>query len=96
MGVMTVQIRRKGVITIPSAFRRGYDLAEGDVMDITDLGEGLFLLNTRASQVSRSGDKVAAALADAGVTVAEMLELLDQERATYYRQHYVEAQPVSG
>ncbi len=94
MSVMTVQIRRKGVITIPSAIRRDYDLDEGDVLDMTDLGDGLFLLNTRTSQVARFGDKVAEALADEGVTVVEMLALLDQERATYYREHYAETEPV--
>ena len=88
MVTMTVQIRRKGVITLPMELRRQYGLDEGDVFTLVDLGDGSFLLTTRVSRVARLGDQVSRLMAEEGVTVEEMLEALDQEREAYYREHY--------
>jgi len=89
MVATTVQIRRKGVITLPIGLRRQYGLVEGDVFTLMDLGDGSFLLTPRVSTVARLGDQVARVLAEKGVTLEEMLEALDQEREAYYREHYV-------
>jgi AbrB family looped-hinge helix DNA binding protein len=91
MNVTTVQIRRKGVITIPAQVRRKYSLDEGDVFTLIDLGEGTFLLSPKVSQVAREGDKVAQMLAEQDVTLDDILETLDQERAAYYNEHYVKS-----
>jgi bifunctional DNA-binding transcriptional regulator/antitoxin component of YhaV-PrlF toxin-antitoxin module len=91
MATMTVQIRRKGVITLPIELRRQYNLDEGDVFTLVDLGNGSFLLTPRVSQVARLGDQVARLMEEEGVTLKEMLEALDQEREAYYQEHYVQA-----
>jgi len=44
--VMTVQIRRKGAITLPVELRRRYGLGEGDVFTVVDLGDGSILLTS--------------------------------------------------
>jgi AbrB family looped-hinge helix DNA binding protein len=87
---MTVQIRRKGVITLPAALRRQYGLDEGDVFSLVDLGDGSFLLIPRVSQVARLGDQVAKLMEEKDVSMEEMLEALDQEREAYYQEHYVQ------
>ncbi|MFQ6015049.1 MAG: AbrB/MazE/SpoVT family DNA-binding domain-containing protein [Anaerolineae bacterium] len=91
MTTMTVQIRRKGIITLPVELRRQYGLEEGDVFTLVDLGDGSFLLTPRLSQVARLGDQVARLMAEEGVDLEEVLETLDQERETYYREHYAQA-----
>jgi bifunctional DNA-binding transcriptional regulator/antitoxin component of YhaV-PrlF toxin-antitoxin module len=88
MTTLTVQIRRKGVITLPIELRRQYNLDEGDVFTLVDLGGGSFLLTPRVSQVARLGDQVAWLMEEEGVTLEEMLEALDQEREIYYQEHY--------
>ena len=88
MATMTVQIRRKGVITLPVELRRRYDLDEGDVFTLVDLGDGSFLLTPQVSQVARLGDQVARVMAEEGVGLEEMLKVLDEERELYYRDHY--------
>ena len=50
MGSMTIQIRRKGVITLPVELRSRYGLDEGDVLTVEDLGDGTILLVPRVSQ----------------------------------------------
>jgi len=91
MTTTTVQIRRKGVITLPAELRRRYGLDEGDLLTLLDLGDGSFLLTPRVSQMARLGDRVAKLMAEEGVTVDEMLEALDRERETYYREHNAQA-----
>ena len=90
MTTMTVQIRRKGVITLPVELRRQYNLDEGDVFTLVDLGDGSFLLTPRVSQVARLGNQVAQLMEEEVVTLDEMLEALDQERETYYQEHYAQ------
>jgi bifunctional DNA-binding transcriptional regulator/antitoxin component of YhaV-PrlF toxin-antitoxin module len=90
MSTVTVQIRRKGIITLPVELRRQYDLDEGDVFTLVDLGDGSFLLTPGVSQVAHLGDQVARLMAEEGVDLEEILEMLEQERETYYREHYAQ------
>ncbi len=90
MTTMTVQIRRRGVLTLPAELRRRYDIDEGDAFTLVDLGEGSFLLTSQVSRVAHLGDQVARLMEEQGVTLEEMLETLDEEREAYYREHYVQ------
>lgn len=86
----TVQMRGKGTLTLPIELRRKYNLEEGDVFTLIDLGDGAFVLIPRLTQVDRLGDRVAQALETAGVSLEEMLEALDEERERYYQERYVQ------
>ena len=88
MSTVTVQLRRKGVITLPIELRRRYSFNEGDVFTLVDLGDGSILLTPGVSRVAHYGDRVAQAMNEEGVTLEEMLEVLAEERETYYREHY--------
>ncbi len=88
MSALTVQIRRKGVITLPIELRNKYGLDEGDVFTLEDLGDGFFLLVPGVSQVTRLGDRVAEIMENEGVSTEEVLNALEEERETYYREHY--------
>ena len=91
MGTETVQLRSKGVITLPVALRRKYGLDESDLFTLADLGDGSFLLTPQVSKVARSGDRVAEMMQEEGVGLDEMLKVLDEEREEYYREHYDQA-----
>ena len=90
MSTTSVQIRRKGLITLPVELRRQYNFKEGDVLTLVDLGEGALLLVPRVSQVARLGDQVADLMESQDVSLEDMLEALDHEREDYYREHYAE------
>lgn len=85
---MTVKIRGKGALTLPVELRRKYNLEEGDVFTLIDLGDGAFVLTPRLSQVDRLGNRVAQALEAGSVPLEEMLEALDEERERYYQERY--------
>jgi hypothetical protein len=63
----------------------------GDVITLIDLGDGSFLLTPIVTQVDRLGDRVARAMAEAGVSEDELLAALDEERERYYQERYVQS-----
>ena len=89
MSAVNIQLRRKGVLTLPVSLRRKYGLEENDVLTLEDLGNGTFLLVPQISRVSRMGDRVAEVMVEEEVSLEEMLQALDEERQEYYREHYV-------
>lgn len=91
METLTVKVRQKGVITLPAEVRQRYNLAEGDIFTLIDLGEGALMLVPKVSEVARLGDEVARQLEAEQVSLEDLLDALDKERAAYYRAHYEEA-----
>jgi bifunctional DNA-binding transcriptional regulator/antitoxin component of YhaV-PrlF toxin-antitoxin module len=85
---MTIQIRKKGSLTLPVDLRNKYNLDEGDVFTLIDFGDGSFLLTPQVSQVNRLGDRVTRILKEEGVSLEDLLSALDEERQQYYREHY--------
>lgn len=88
MDTRTIQLRKKGVITVPIEVRRKYGLSEGDVFTLIELGEGAFMLAPGVSEIARLGDETANVLREAGVSYEELLEALEEEREQYYREKY--------
>ena len=88
MSAVNIQLRRKGILTLPVSLRRKYNLDENDVFTLEDLGDGSFLLIPQVSNVARLGDRVAEVMAEEDVSLEDMLEALDEERQDYYREHY--------
>jgi bifunctional DNA-binding transcriptional regulator/antitoxin component of YhaV-PrlF toxin-antitoxin module len=90
MSAVNIQLRRKGILTLPVSLRRKYNLDENAVFTLEDLGNGSFLLIPKISEVARLGDRVAEVMAEEDVTLEDMLEALDEERKNYYRDQYAE------
>jgi bifunctional DNA-binding transcriptional regulator/antitoxin component of YhaV-PrlF toxin-antitoxin module len=84
----TIQIRKKGSLTLPIEIRNKYNLDEGDFFTLIDLGDGSFLLTPRISQVNRLGDRIADILKDDSISIDDLLNALDEERERYYRENY--------
>ena len=97
MGVTTIlQLRNKGSLTLPVQLRRKYDLNEGDVLTLVELGDGAFVLYPGVTSVDRLGDRVAQLMAEEGVTTEQILEALDEERERYYQERYNNDPAVPG
>lgn len=88
MAANTIQVRKKGSITLPMDLRTKYGVDEGDVFTLIDLGDGSFLLTPRISQVNRLGDRVADLLNAEKVSLDDLLTSLDEERERYYQERY--------
>jgi bifunctional DNA-binding transcriptional regulator/antitoxin component of YhaV-PrlF toxin-antitoxin module len=90
METKIIQIRQKGVITVPVELRRKYGLSEGDIFTLVDLGEGAFIITPGSSEVARLGDQVAKILREEGVSTEDLLRALEEEREEYYKEKYVQ------
>jgi bifunctional DNA-binding transcriptional regulator/antitoxin component of YhaV-PrlF toxin-antitoxin module len=88
MSSTTVQVRKKGSLTLPMELRNKYGVDEGDVFTLIDMGDGSFLLTPRISQVNRLGDRVAEILDADGIALDDLLTALDEERERYYQERY--------
>ena len=88
MSAVTVQVRRRGTITLPREIRRRYGLDEGDVFTLIDLEDGTLVLSPRASRVAQLAEQAASRIAASGVDLEELLSALDEERESYYRDNY--------
>ena len=85
----TLQIRSKGSITLPASVRKKYKLEEGEFFNLIDVGDGSFFLVPVESKVMKNADKVAKKVKEANVDLEDLLATLDEERKTYYKEHYV-------
>jgi bifunctional DNA-binding transcriptional regulator/antitoxin component of YhaV-PrlF toxin-antitoxin module len=88
MTINTIQVRKKGTITLPMELRTKYGVDEGDVFTLIDMGDGSFLLTPRISKVNRLGDRVAEILQSGDVSLDDLLSTLDDERERYYQERY--------
>ncbi|TLM98909.1 hypothetical protein FDZ73_22710 [bacterium] len=93
MSPTTLQVRKKGSITLPVELRSKYGVDEGDIFTLIDLGDGSFLLTPRVSEVNRIGNRVAEMMAKYNLTEDDLIAALDEEREDYYREHYVNKPP---
>ena len=51
----TVQVAQRGLITLPQALRKAYDIQPGQELTLTNL-DGVFVLSPRASQIDPLAD----------------------------------------
>jgi bifunctional DNA-binding transcriptional regulator/antitoxin component of YhaV-PrlF toxin-antitoxin module len=82
MSTMTVQVAKRGLLTLPKALRDAYNIEPGDAFTLLDLG-GVFVLSPQPSEVDALADSIAANLQAQGETLQSMLQALREERAKY-------------
>ncbi len=85
----TVQVRKRGVVTLPAELRRKYGIEEGDTFRLVDL-DGIFVLAPMVPMVPELAREIERLRLDAGLSIEELLENLRQERERYYQQKYAE------
>lgn len=79
MSTMTVQVAKRGLLTLPKALRDAYNIEPGDALTLLDLG-GVFVLSPRLSKVDALAEPIAADLQAQGETLESMLQALREER----------------
>lgn len=82
-----VQIGKRGTVTLPVSLRRRYGLDAGDVLTIVDLG-GVFVVSPQVSLVSKIAREIEQLRAEAGLSLEDLLQGLDDERRRLYRERY--------
>ncbi|MHB1628990.1 MAG: AbrB/MazE/SpoVT family DNA-binding domain-containing protein [Bacilli bacterium] len=75
----TIQIRQRGVVTLPNIIRETYGLGEDDVLTLIDLG-GTFVLSPRTPVVPRLARAIEKKREQHGVTLDQLIEDVRENR----------------
>lgn len=79
----SVQVVQRGLITLPRELREQNRIREGDTLTLIDLGDGVFVVSQKRSQVDQIANKLAKEWQDSGETLESMLQTLREVRAEY-------------
>ncbi|MBN1582254.1 MAG: AbrB/MazE/SpoVT family DNA-binding domain-containing protein [Anaerolineae bacterium] len=82
---LSVQVAKRGTITLPKPLRDRYHIQEGDGLTLLDLG-GTFVLTPARSEIDVLADRVCEALQAQGETLESMLHALREERDRVYNE----------
>jgi AbrB family looped-hinge helix DNA binding protein len=85
MKVTTVQIRQRGVITLPAKLRQRHNLEPGDTLTLIDL-DGTFFVTPKVSLVPTLATEIERLRQEAGLSTEDLLEGLGEQRRRYYRE----------
>ena len=83
----TVQVRKRGVLTLPSYLREKYAIQEGDTFRLVDV-DGIFVLTPMVPMVPELAREIERIRQEAGVSMQELLQGLRQERNRYSQENY--------
>lgn len=83
----TVQIRKRGVLTLPSELREKYTIKEGDTYRLVDM-DGIFVLTPMVPMVPELAREIERLRQEAGVSLEDLLVGLREERGRYYQGRY--------
>lgn len=74
-----VRLRERGQVTIPRSVREALELADGDMLSLVQIGE-VIMLSSRQPLVPVLADKIAGLMEEEGISLAELLSGLRDER----------------
>ena len=75
----SVCLRNRGQITMPKAVRESLAIADGDILALLQIGD-LILLIPKQLRVPQLADKIATLMEQEGVSLADLLSSLAEER----------------
>ena len=84
---LTVQIRDRGVFTLPSELRDKYDIGIGKIYQLVDL-EGVFVLVPMIPMVPELAQEIEAIRKESGLNMEELLVGLREQREKYTAEKY--------
>ena len=82
-----VQVRERGVVTLPASLRRKYGIKVGDTFQLLDL-DGLFVLTPMVPMVPELARAIERARVEAGLSTEELLLSLREQRERYSQETY--------
>jgi bifunctional DNA-binding transcriptional regulator/antitoxin component of YhaV-PrlF toxin-antitoxin module len=82
MFAKTIQVRKRGSITLPVIIREKYRLEEGDPITLIDLGEGVFL-SPKRSLLPKLAEEIEHLREKHGVSIEELVAGIAEQRVKY-------------
>jgi bifunctional DNA-binding transcriptional regulator/antitoxin component of YhaV-PrlF toxin-antitoxin module len=89
----TIQVRQRGMLTLPAELRTKYGIEPGDTFRLVDLN-GIFVLTPMVTMVPELAREIERARIEAGLSTEELLATLREQREQYTRERYAGDQPA--
>ena len=83
----TLQVRKRGVLTLPSDLREKYAIQEGDTYRLVDM-DGIFVLTPMVPMVPELAQEIERTRLEAGLSMDELLQGLREQRQHYNQEKY--------
>jgi len=87
MEQITVQVRDRGVITLPSELRDKYGIDSGKIFQLVDL-DGIFVLVPMVPMVPELAQEIERVRKEAGLSMDELLVGIREQREKYSAEKY--------
>ena len=78
-----VQVGRRGVITFPKELRDQNNIADGEILNLIELSDDVYVISRRRSQIDEIANKLAQEWQDLGESLESMLTTLREVRVEY-------------
>lgn len=82
-----VQVGRRGVITFPKELRDQNNITDGEILNLIELSNNVFVISRRRSRVDEVANKLAQEWRDSGESLESLLTILREVRAAYAEQN---------
>ena len=79
---LIIQVRNRGIITLPAELREKYGIDSGDILRLIDL-DGIFVLTPMVPMVPELAYEIERSRREAGLGIEELLQGLREQRARY-------------
>ncbi len=89
MSDSALQVRKRGVVTLPVELRQKYGIEEGDTFRLIDL-DGVSVLTRMVSLVPELAQEIERLRLEAGLTTEEWLDGLREQLERYHAEAYAE------
>lgn len=90
-----IRLRQRGQITVPREVRDRLSIKEGDTLTLVQVGSTL-LLTPKRPVVPLLADRIVELMEEKGVTLADLLIGLEEERAAIYEERWSQTDETSG
>ncbi len=78
-----LKVGRRGVITFPKAFRDQKNITDGEILNLIELSEDVFVISRKRSEFNKVANKLAEEWEDSGESLESMLTTLREVREEY-------------
>jgi bifunctional DNA-binding transcriptional regulator/antitoxin component of YhaV-PrlF toxin-antitoxin module len=84
---LTIQVRERGVITLPAELREKYNIENGKIFRLVDL-DGIFVFVPMVPMVPELASEIERIRLEAGLSIDELLDDLRKQRDRYNKEKH--------
>ena len=84
---LTIQVRERGVVTLPAELREKYNITNGKIFRLVDL-DGIFVFVPVVPMIPELASEIERIRLEAGLSIDELLDDLRKQRERYSQEKY--------